>query len=430
LSDVAVVGLGYVGLTTAAGLAHLGHDVVGLEIDRWRLSILNDGGLPIHEPGLGEMVEEGRSSGRLRFTDSPEAIGPARHAFLAVGTPMDERGAANLRSVRSAAEMVGRHGAPGLNIINKSTVPIGTGDMVEELVREVRDGSDDFAVVSNPEFLREGTAVYDFLHPRRIVFGSRKPHAIDEVAGLFASLAGPRVITDIQTAEMIKYAANAFLATKISFINEIAQICENLGADVTAVAEGMGLDDRIGRAFLDAGIGFGGSCLPKDVSALRAMAQDSGYHPGLLQAVLDINADMRKLVAQRLAAELGTLEGSCIAVLGLAFKPDTDDVREAPSLDAIDELVRAGATVRAYDPAVASRGATALPDDVVLCRDVYEAMRGADAVALLTEWPEFGGIDFELAASLMRGRVIFDGRNMLDPARVREHGFRYRGVGR
>jgi UDPglucose 6-dehydrogenase len=425
------VGLGYVGLTTAACLADLGHDVVGVDIDEARVRMLRRNRIPIYEPVLEEVVERGARGGRLYFTGSiADAMASAEFVFLAVGTPADHRGAADLASLKAAAGEIGKNLVDNLVIVNKSTVPIGTGDVVSEIVAASRPSEAIvFTVVSNPEFLREGSAVNDFMHPDRVVLGGHDRSAAERVSALYRPLGCPVLITDLYTAEMIKYASNAFLATKISFINEIARICEKLDADVSVVAEGMGMDPRIGPAFLDAGIGFGGSCFPKDVRALARMAHEMGYHPELLRAVMDINGDMRKLVVDRLADLLGGLRGQRIGILGLSYKPNTDDLREAPSLDIIDSLLRKGAHVQVYDPVAMPKAKHLLNGGVICARDAYGAARKADAVAVLTEWNEFRSLDLRRLQHAMRRPVIVDGRNIWEPVRMRDMGFVYRGIG-
>ncbi|MEA2647274.1 MAG: UDPglucose 6-dehydrogenase [Chloroflexota bacterium] len=427
-----MVGLGYVGLTSAACLADLGHDVVGYDVDRPRVAALAKGRIPIYEPGLEELTERALKAGRLSFTtDLDVALQEVEFLFLAVGTPPSARGAADLSAVRAAAEAIGARLDHDVVVVNKSTVPIGTGDVVSEIVSAaIRVPGVGVEVVSNPEFLREGSAVNDFMNPDRIVLGGHSANAVARVAELYRALEATILVTDLYTAEMIKYASNAFLATKISFMNEIAIICEKLDADVSTVAEGMGLDVRIGRAFLDAGIGFGGSCFPKDVKALARMAQDLGYHPELLRTVMDINKDMRKLVVDRLAEMLGGLRGQRIGILGLSYKPNTDDLREAPSLDIIEGLLRRGAHVTVYDPVAMPRAKQVLNAGVVCARDAYGAARQADAIAVVTEWNEFRSLDFRRLKARMRRPVVVDGRNIWDPAQMRALGFVYRGIGR
>ena len=432
MSRIAVIGVGYVGLSTAACFADLGHHVVGHDIDEQRINGLRRHRIPIYEPGLEELIERNARADRLRFTtDLDAALDGAEFVFLAVGTPPDRHGGANLSALKAAARAIGEVMDHPLTIVSKSTVPIGTGDLISEIVGAARaDASIPFWVVSNPEFLREGSAVSDFMNPDRVVLGGHDREAAHRVAELYEPLESPILVTDLYTAEMIKYASNAFLATKISFINEIARICEKLDADVSVVAHGMGMDARIGRAFLDAGIGFGGSCFPKDVRALARMAQQMGYHPELLHSVMEINADMRKLVVERLRDLLGGLRGQRIGILGLAFKPNTDDLRDAPSMEIVEELVRKGARVQVYDPAAMARAKQVLNGNVVCARDAYGAARKADAVALLTEWNEFRSLDLVKLRQVMRRPVVIDGRNTWDPETMRELGFVYRGIGR
>jgi UDPglucose 6-dehydrogenase len=390
------------------------------------------GGLcPVFEPGLGELLERNVNAKRLQFTtDYAAAVPDADFVFICVNTPMGPNGGADMRYVRQAARGIGRTLAPGrlTVVVNKSTMPIGSGDMIHALLFEEAAAAARFAVVSNPEFLREGSAVHDMLHPDRIVLGAADRAAAEAVAELYKSFAAPLLITDRRTAEMIKYASNAFLAARISFINEVAHICEGLGADVRQVAEGMGLDKRIGPYFLNAGIGFGGSCFPKDVMALEFMAEEADCHPQLLHAVLDINRDSRRSFIRKLNRLLGTLEGATIALWGLAFKPETDDLREAPSLEVIRDLLARGAVLRAYDP-VAMAATQALFPSITYCADPYEAAMGADAVALITDWNEFKGVDLERVRDGMRRPVLLDGRNLYDPHEIAALGFTYCGVG-
>jgi UDPglucose 6-dehydrogenase len=432
MSRIAVIGVGYVGLSTAASFADLGHHVTGYDIDEPRVQQLRRHRIPIYEPGLGELIERNSRADRLNFTTVlREATAEAEFIFLAVGTPPDRHGGADLTALKAAAASIGEVLDHPLTIISKSTVPIGTGDVVTDIVGAARpDKSIPFWVVSNPEFLREGSAVADFMHPDRVVLGGHDRDAAERVAELYAPLNAPVLITDLYTAEMIKYASNAFLATKISFINEIARICEKLDADVSVVAHGMGMDARIGRAFLDAGIGFGGSCFPKDVRALARMAQKMGYHPELLHSVMEINQDMRKLVVERLRDLLGGLRGQRIGILGLSFKPNTDDLRDAPAMDIVEDLLRKGASVRVYDPAAMAKAKHVLNGNVVCARDAYGAARKADAVALLTEWNEFRSLDLVKLRTVMSRPVVIDGRNIWDPAAMRDLGFVYRGIGR
>ena len=430
---IAIVGTGYVGLGTGAVFADLGNAVVGVDIDAAKVALLQSGTPHIFEPGLAALLTRNLGAGRLRFTtDYADAIAAAELVFICVGTPAGPHGGADMRYVRAAARAIGAHLAVGQRtiVVNKSTMPIGSGDLVGALLGEAASPGADFAVVSNPEFLREGSAVRDMLHPDRIVLGSVDRGAAAAVAALYQPFDAPTLITDLRTAEMIKYASNAFLATKIAFINEVAGICEQTGADVREVAMGMGLDPRIGAAFLEAGIGFGGSCFPKDVQALEFMAEEADRHPQLLRAVLEINRDGPRAFVRKLDRLLGGLHGRTVAVWGLAFKENTDDLRESQALAIIGDLLARGARVRAYDPA-AMAGARALldPARVAFCADAYAAAAGADAVVLATKWPEFAGLDLARVRDSMGTPILFDGRNLYDPAALATLGFTYRGVG-
>jgi UDPglucose 6-dehydrogenase len=421
---IGVIGTGYVGLVTAAGFAELGNEVWCIDIDEAKIEGLKAGRIPIWEPGLAELVE--KHKGRLHFsTDLADALEHARLLFVAVGTPPTYSGDADLSAVHAVVDAMppsDRHA-----LVMKSTVPCGTGESVQRLFAE--SGKEGFRYVSCPEFLKEGSAVKDFLHPDRVVIGDEGDWAGDAVVELYAPLDAPLVRTDIKSAEMVKLASNAFLATKISFINEIANVCEETGADVVEVATGMGLDNRIGSKFLQAGIGFGGSCFPKDVSALKQLAGNSGYHFQLLNSVIEVNELQKRRVIAKLQKHLGSLVGKEIALLGLAFKPNTDDMREASSLVLSARLQAAGAQIRAYDP-VAEAEARKLITGVEFAPDALSAVDGADAVVLVTEWPEFGELDLAEVRARMRGSLLVDGRNFLDPDRVREAGLTYEGVGR
>jgi UDPglucose 6-dehydrogenase len=430
LSKVAVIGAGYVGLTTAACLADLGNDVTVVDVNRQKIAQLKNHRVPFYEPGLSELVERNARSGRLRFTTAYEdAVPGAEYAIIAVSTPEGEGGEADLSYVAAAASSIAACMDGPLVVVNKSTVPPLTGDMVSEVLRKPNRGHS-AAVVSNPEFLREGSAIQDFMHPDRVVIGSHDREAAEKVARLYAPLEAPILITpNIYTAEMVKYASNAFLAARISFINEIARISERVGADAKLVAEGMGMDKRIGPSFLDAGIGYGGSCFPKDVKALAALAERFDYHPELLQAVMDINSDQRMVVIDKLRECLDELPGRVVGLLGLAFKPNTDDLREAPSLDIAKVLLAAGVHVRAFDPA-AMEGCRRLLPDVEYLNDAYEVAAAADALIIVTEWNEFRDLDLVRLHKSMRKPVVIDGRNIYDPAVMRRLGFTYRGIGR
>ena len=431
MKNIAVIGVGYVGLVSGASFADLGNRVICLDINETRIENLNKGIMPIYEPGLEEVVERNVKAGRLIFTTSyAEALKDTEYAFIAVGTPSDVDGQADLRYVRMAAESIADVIDHPIIIINKSTVPVGTGDWVTDIIRNRRPDAPEFAVVSCPEFLREGSAITDFLNPDRVILGSTDREAAEKVAQLHLPLRTTIMITDLRTAEMIKYASNAFLATKISFINEIANICEALGADVKEVASGMGMDKRIGGAFLDAGIGWGGSCFPKDVKALAYMAELAGRHPQLIHAVMDINTDQRKAPIRKVKKLLGgTLEGKIIGLLGLAFKPNTDDMREAPSIDIAWDLLRERAKVRAYDPVSIDNARRLLPE-VEMAENPYALAEGADALILVTEWNEFKNLDLTRIRDTMNQPILIDGRNIYDPHLVREMGFLYMAIGR
>jgi UDPglucose 6-dehydrogenase len=421
---IAVIGTGYVGLVTAAGFAELGSDVWCVDVDGEKIARLERGEIPIYEPGLDESIARNRH--RLHFgTDLGPALQHARLLFVAVGTPPTYSGDADLSAVHSvvASMPASDHHA----LVMKSTVPVGTGAAIRRIFRE--QGKEGFAYVSCPEFLKEGSALEDFLHPDRVVVGDQGDWAGDAVVELYSPLGAPLVRTDIASAEMIKMAANAFLATKISFINEIANVCEETGADVLEVARGMGLDQRIGGHFLKPGIGFGGSCFPKDVSALKQLAGNSGYHFQLLTAVIEVNELQKRRVMQKLQKHLGSLVGRKVALLGLAFKANTDDMREASSLVLAARLQADGARVSAYDP-VAEDEARKLMVGVEFADSALDAVNGADAVIIVTEWPEFANLDWQAVAERMSGRLIIDGRNFVDPEGVASAGFAYEGIGR
>ncbi len=452
-ANVAVIGAGYVGLVTGACLSYVGHRVACMDKDEGRIARLREGRIPVYEPDLDDLVSRGMRGGRLTFTDSfDEVVREADVVFIAVDTPQGEDGSADLASVGAVARSIGRALAgvrrSPLIVANKSTVPVGSGDYVSMLIREGAEEAGErvhFSVVSNPEFLREGSAVYDTLFPDRILLGSEEREALEAMRSLYQpiieqdfptrisprpKLQVPFVTTDLASAEMIKYAANAFLATKISFINEIANLCELVGADVTEVARGMGLDERIGPRFLSAGIGWGGSCLPKDVSALRAIAREYDHEPTLLDATAAVNEHQRRRVIAKLQRDLHTLKGKRVALLGLSFKPDTDDLRDAPSLEIARALHALGARAVGYDP-VAGKAAARLVPELLVVFDPYEAIEGAHAAVVITEWDEVRSLKPKRAASLMREpKLLVDGRNALDPATCREAGLLYAGFGR
>jgi len=423
-TTLGVIGVGYVGLVTAVCLAHLGHGVVCVDLDEAKIDKLRAGASPIYEPGLDDLMAGSRS--RLRFTTSyDELLAAARTVFVAVDTPRSFSGDADLSRVERVVAEVARRGGERL-LVMKSTVPVGTGERVLADLR--RAGADGVRYASNPEFLREGVAVHDVLHPDRIVVGAADDGLRDAVARLFTGVEAPIVRTTVPTAEMIKYASNAFLATKISFINEIANVCEEVGADVRTVADGMGLDRRIGPHFLQAGIGFGGSCFPKDVQALKQLAGNSGYHFQLLSAVIEVNALQKRRLVAKLKQRLGTLDGARVALLGLTFKPHTDDLREASSIVLAARLRAEGVDVAACDPMVVA-GEHPLFPGVAIVADALEALRGADAAILVTEWPEFAELDWPQVAAAMRGTLVVDGRNFLDGDLIRAAGLSYDGIG-
>jgi UDPglucose 6-dehydrogenase len=421
---IAVIGTGYVGLVTAAGFAELGNEVWCIDIDTDKIARLNRGEVPIYEPGLPEAIERNRD--RLHFsTELAEALEHARLLFVAVGTPPTYSGDADLSAVNAvvgAMPQSDRHA-----LVMKSTVPVGTGAAIKRIFQ--KQGKERFAYVSCPEFLKEGSALDDFLKPDRVVVGDDGDWAGDAVVDLYAPLDAPLVRTDVASAEMVKLAANAFLATKISFINEIANVCEVTGADVLEVAKGVGLDRRIGSSFLKAGLGWGGSCFPKDVSALKQLAGNSGYHFQLLTAAIEVNELQKRRVIGKLQKHLGSLVGKNVALLGLAFKPDTDDMREASSLVLAARLQADGASVRAYDP-IAEEQARALMVGVEFADSALAAVDGADACVIVTEWPEFTELDWAEVAGRMAGRLVVDGRNCLDPRAVAAAGLDYEGIGR
>ncbi len=438
---IAVIGTGYVGLVSGACFAYLGHKVIGLDIDEEKVERLKRGEVPIYEPGLDRILESALKSGNIEFTtDYAHAVKNSDFIFIAVGTPSREDGSADLSYVESAYRSIAEHiGDDDFKVIvNKSTVPVGTGrwakKFIAELLRQkgVKEPEKRFEVVSNPEFLREGKAVEDFMKPDRVVVGADDREIAGLVASLYEKLQPAMLITDLPTAEMIKYASNAFLAAKISFINEVANICEELGADVTVVARGMGLDHRISPHFLRAGCGFGGSCFPKDVKALIHTAESVGKEPELLKAVIDVNERQKLRPVEKLLKHLPELKGKTVAVWGLAFKPDTDDMREAPSIPIIRELLKRGASVKAYDPVAVDNARRIFRkeleefgDRLKFVPDKYSALEGADALILVTEWEEFREIDFDK----LTGKVVVDGRNLWEPSVLRKF-CTYESIGR
>ena len=429
--NICVVGTGYVGLVTGAVFADLGNDVVCVDRIREKIEALRAGRMPIYEPGLEEMVSRNVTDGRLSFTtDLSAAVRASDVIFIAVGTPPKEDGETDLSQVEGVAAEIGRVMDRYKVVVNKSTVPVGTGGLVRDVITRHQPRPIEFDVVSNPEFLREGSAIEDTLRPDRIVIGAPNQQVAMTLVELYAPLERPMIITDLPSAEVIKYASNAFLATKISFINAIANICEAAGADVTQVTKGVGLDARIGSAFLQAGLGYGGSCFPKDVDSLIHTAGRLGYDFKLLRSVADINRERAGHLVETIRGALGALDGAVIAVLGLAFKPNTDDMREAKSVEVIGLLDAAGAVVRAYDPVSMDNAKSLLPLGVSFCASPYEAAAEADAMVVVTEWNEFKFLNLERLRKGLRRPVVVDGRNLWEPERMRRLGFEYYSVGR
>ncbi|MBV6622019.1 MAG: UDP-glucose/GDP-mannose dehydrogenase family protein [Rivularia sp. (in: Bacteria)] len=459
---VCVIGTGYVGLVTGACLAHVGHDVICIDNNEEKVKLMKSGQSPIFEPGLSEIMQNAIKNGKIQFSsDLAAGVAHGEILFIAVGTPPLPTGESDTRYVEAVAKGIGSHLNGGYKVIvNKSTVPIGSGDWVRMIVLDgiaerqkelvpagAASGDDklptgDFDVVSNPEFLREGSAIYDTFNPDRIVLGGNSQKALSMMKELYTPIVErqyaedkslppvPVLTTDLSSAEMVKYAANAFLATKISFINEVANICDRVGADVTQVAKGIGLDSRIGNKFLNAGIGWGGSCFPKDVSALVHTADDYGYEAQLLKATISVNERQRLIAMEKLQQALKILKGKTVGLLGLTFKPDTDDMRDAPALNLIEQLNRLGAKVKAYDPIISQSGMRHGLSGVQVETDAERLADGCDALVVVTEWQQFNSLDYAKMAQLMNNPVIIDGRNFLDPETTIRAGFQYIGVGR
>jgi UDPglucose 6-dehydrogenase len=430
--NICMVGTGYVGLVTGAALADLGMNVICVDKDESKIAALGKGVIPIYEPGLEELVARNERKGRLRFTtDLKAGVESALVIFIAVGTPPRPDGSPDLTFVRQVAEAVAEHMNGYKVVVTKSTVPTGTGKMVSDIIRG-KNGRFEFSIVSNPEFLREGSAINDFLHPDRIVVGASDDRAIDIMKEIYKPLflrETPFVITDVASAELIKYASNGFLAVKVSFINEIAQLCELMGANVKDVATGMGLDPRIGPRFLRPGPGFGGSCFPKDTSAVADIARNLGTRFELIEATIRVNARTKARMIEKIEQAVGPLAGKTAAVLGLSFKPETDDIRESPALAVVSDLIRAGVSVRAFDPAAMENTKAVLPE-LHYARDAYDCAQGADFVVLATEWNEFRALDLEKLARALRARTLIDLRNVYDSDELRAAGWTYTGVGR
>ena len=444
---VCVIGTGYVGLVTGVCLSHIGHHVICVDNNEEKVQLMKSGQSPIYEPGLSDLMKSSMASGNLEFTsDLGAGVSHGDILFIAVGTPALPTGESDTRYVEAVARGIGENLNGGYKVIvNKSTVPIGSGDWVRMIVLDglaERKGDASFDVVSNPEFLREGSAVFDTFNPDRIVLGSNSEKALGMMKDLYTPIVErkfaedqdadpvPVVTTDLSSAEMVKYASNAFLATKISFINEVANICDRVGADVTQVAKGIGLDSRIGSKFLQAGIGWGGSCFPKDVSALMHTADDYGYEAELLKATINVNTRQRLLTVEKLQQVLKILKGKTVGLLGLTFKPDTDDMRDAPSLIMIENLNRLGAKVKAYDPIVSQSGVSQGLSGVIVETDPERLADGCDAMVLVTDWAQFKNLDYSKMATLMNAPVMIDGRNFLDQNSLETAGFQYIGIGR
>lgn len=427
---IGIIGSGHVGLVTGACFAHLGNEVICVDNDTRKIALLKKGKSPIYEPGLEEMIRTNLLKKRLVFSGEIDAaVRRAEVLFVCVGTPPKDNGEADLTAVESVAREIARRMTSYRLVVEKSTVPVETGDWIYRTLLSNRKKHVEFDVASNPEFLREGSAIEDFLSPDRIVIGTESKRAEKILRELYRPIPAPLLVTDIKSAELIKHASNSFLASKISFINLIARVCEAVGADSEKVAEGMGLDRRIGKSFLKAGIGFGGFCFPKDLAAFVRITERLSVPPGLLREVLEINESQKQVFLDKIARHLWNLKGKTLAVLGLSFKPNTDDMRFAPSIDIIKTLVREGARVRVYDPQAMDE-AKQIFQKITFVRNSYEAARGADALVLLTEWPEFLELDFKRIKKLLRSPVIFDGRNAYDSAGMKKLGFQYYGVGR
>ncbi len=429
--NVCVIGTGYVGLVTGAVFADLGNDVICVDNDKEKIARLKKGVMPIYEPGLEEMVQRNVSDNRLSFTTNiAEAVEKSEVIFIAVGTPPKENGETDLLYVEAVAKEIARSIDRYKIIVNKSTVPVGTGDFVRNIIETNKRRDVDFDVVSNPEFLREGSAISDSLYPERIVIGAPNQNVAMALLELYAPLERPMLITDVESAEMIKYASNAFLAMKISFVNFIADICEKAGADITQVVKGMGYDSRIGSAFLQAGLGFGGSCFPKDTLSLIQTGRKFHEPSALLEAVIAINEARISGFVRRIEERLNPLSGKVIGILGLAFKPNTDDMRDAKSLEIIALLRNKGVTLKVYDPIAMDNAKSLLRDAVTYCRNAYETAHGADAVVVVTDWNEFKLLNLDKLKQEMKQPIIFDGRNIYSPERMKKMGFEYISVGR
>ena len=429
--NISIIGSGYVGLVTGACFADLGNKVICVDNDTAKIKKLKSGAIPIYEPGLEEFVKRNSADKRLTFSSNiRDAVRKSEVIFICVGTPSRDDGEADLSFVEHVSREIALSMPSYRLVVEKSTVPVNTGEWVEHTINVFNKRRISFDVASNPEFLREGSAIEDFMHPDRIVIGVKSKRARDILTELYKPLKAQMVVTDIKSAEIIKHASNSFLATKISFINAVSDICDKVGADVVEVAKGVGLDRRIGTKFLNAGIGFGGSCFPKDLSAFIRIAEKSGYDFGLLKEVQKVNESQKALIVKKIEGTLWNLSTKTVGILGLSFKPDTDDIRQAPALDIISMLKKGGAKIKVYDPQAMAKAKVLLKKIAVFCKDAYSAAKDSDCLVIATEWNEFKKLDFNKIKRLMRQPVIVDGRNIYDPAEMKRLGFKYVGIGR
>lgn len=428
---ICMVGAGYVGLVTGTCFAELGNDVLCVDNNEFKIKSLKKGIIPIYEPGLEGLVKSNVKKKRLSFgTSVKDGVKRSDVIFIAVNTPPKENGEADLKFVENVAREIALTMPSYRLIVEKSTVPVNTGDWIEKTIKTFNKRNIKFDVASNPEFLREGSAINDFMHPDRVVLGVGSKKAEKILTDLYKPLGAPIVVTDLKSSELIKHASNSFLATKISFINAISAVCDNLGADISCVSKGMGLDPRIGKDFLKAGIGFGGSCFPKDLSAFIRLSEKCGYDFGLLKEVQNINREQIKLVLKKIETMVWNIAGKTVSILGLSFKPDTDDIRNAPALGLVSMLQEEGAKVKVYDPQCMDKTKKVLSKATVFCKNAYEAVKGSDCLVVATEWSEFKELDLKRVKAVMRQPVIVDGRNIYDPDKVKKMGFKYVGMGR
>jgi len=426
-----IIGAGYVGLVTGTCFADLGNEVICADNDARKIALLNEGGMPIYEPGLAELVKRNRQDGRLTFTtDIETGIKDSEAIFICVGTPSREDGSADLTSVEKVSRVIAEHIDSYKLVVEKSTVPVETSDWIKKTINTFKKNGCEFDVASNPEFLREGSAVKDFMNPDRIVIGVQSKKAENLLRELYSPIETKIVVTDIKGAEIIKHASNSFLATKISFINAVSNLCERTGTDINAVAEGIGMDSRINKHFLKAGAGFGGSCFPKDLKAFIHISEKLGYSFDLLKEVEKINDEQKSRIMVKVKDLLWNLPDKTVAIWGLAFKPDTDDIRSAPSMEIIKRLIKEKAKVRVFDPKAMDKVKTEIGEDITYCEDIYDAAREADCVILMTEWNEFKEIDWHKVKQVMKNPAVLDGRNIYDPEKLRQLGFKYTGIGR